>query len=178
MSHTSSGAIMSVSRRSGPKDTALPAILEFQWPLTAIINAPIPLVARSMIWIITSMVVVLLVAAWLIPVDQVVTARGIVVSQSRTILVQPLDTAIVRTIEVREGQRVKAGEVLARLDPTFAAADLATLAGQVSGLEAEVSRLKAEADGQPFTYSGHDPAWRLQSAIHEHRLAEFEFEAR
>ena len=174
MSHTSSGAIMSVSRRSGPKDTALPAILEFQWPSTAIINAPIPLVARSMIWIITSMVVVLLAAAWLIPVDQVVTARGIVVSQSRTILVQPLDTAIVRTIEVREGQRVKAGEVLARLDPTFAAADLATLAGQVSGLEAEVSRLKAEAEGQPFTYSGHDPAWLLQSAIHEHRLAEFE----
>ena len=59
------------------------------------------------------------------------TARGIVVSQSPTILVQPLDTAIVRSIDVREGQRVHAGEVLARLDPTFATADLAALAAQV-----------------------------------------------
>jgi hemolysin D len=174
MSHASSGAVIPVPRRSGSKDAALPAILEFQWPSTAIINAPIPRLARGMIWIITSMVVVFIAAAGVIPVDQVVTVRGIVVSQSRTILVQPLDTAIVRTIEVREGDRVKAGDVLARLDPTFAAADLATLTAQVSGLEAEVSRLKAEADGQPFTYAGLDPAWQLQLAIHKHRLAEFE----
>jgi Biotin-lipoyl like len=129
---------------------------------------------RGIIWMITSMVVILVVAAGVIPIDQVVTARGIVVSQSPTILVQPLDTAIVRSIEVREGQRVQAGEVLARLDPTFAAADLATLAAQVSSLEAEVSRLQAEADGQSFTYSGHDPAWLLQASIHAHRIAEFD----
>ena len=67
----------------------------------------------------------------LIPVDQVVTARGVVVAKSPTILVQPLETAIVRSIEVREGQQVQAGQVLARLDPTFAAADVATLEAQV-----------------------------------------------
>jgi hemolysin D len=158
MSKASSGTLVPVQRRFEAKDAALPAILEFQWPSTAIVNAPVPRSARGIIWMITSMVVILIVAAGLIPVDQVVTARGIVVSQSPTILVQPLDTAIVRSIEVREGQRVRAGEVLARLDPTFAAADLATLAAQVSGLDAEVSRLQSEAGGQPFTYSGQDPS--------------------
>ena len=61
-----------------------------------------------------------------------------------------LETAIVRSIEVREGQQVKAGEVLAKLDPTSAAADLGALLAQVSSLEAEVARIQAEAENKPF----------------------------
>src|SRR6267378_2211559 len=107
-------------RRAESRDPTLPTILEFQWPSTAIVNAPIPLIARGIVWMVASMVITLIVVMGMIPVDRVITARGIVVSQSPTILVQPLDTAIVRSIDVREGQRVKAGQVLARLDPTFA----------------------------------------------------------
>jgi hypothetical protein len=109
----------------------------------------------------------------LIPVDQVVTVRGIAISKAATILVQPLETAIVRSIDVREGQQVKAGEVLAKLDPTFAAADLGALTAQVSSLEAEVSRLQAEAENKPFDYTGLDPDLALQGAIYAHRRAEF-----
>ena len=39
-------------------------------------------------------------------------------------VVQPLETSIVRSIDVHEGEQVHAGQLLARLDPTFAAADL------------------------------------------------------
>ena len=91
------------------------------------------------------MVIALIAAAGLISVDQVVTARGVVVSQSPTILVQPLETAIVRSIEVSEGQLVHAGDVLAKLDPTFAAADLGALNAQVGSLNAEVARLQGKA---------------------------------
>lgn len=174
MSSVSSKSLVPVWHSSDTKDPTIPAILEFQWPSTAIVNAPVPRSARGIVWMITSMVVVLIIAAGIIPVDRVVTARGVVVSQTPTILVQPLDTAIVRSIDVREGQRVRAGQVLARLDPTFASADLATLTAQVSGLEAEVARLQAEADGKPFTYSGTDPGWLLQASIHSHRTAEFD----
>ena len=120
------------------------------------------------------MVCILIAVTGLIPVDRVVSARGLVVSQTPTMLVQPLDTAIVRSIDVREGQYVRAGQVLARLDPTFASADLATIDIQVDSLEAEVSRLKAEADGKSFAYNGSNPRWALQAAIHAHRAAEFE----
>jgi len=152
----------------------LPTVLEFQWPSTAIVNAPIPRSARGIVWMITSMVAALIAAAAIIPVDQVVTARGIVVSQSPTILVQPLETAIVRSIEVREGQQVRAGEVLARLDPTFASADFTALVDLVSTLEAEVFRLQAEVEGKPFVYTGFDPHWSLQFAIYGHRMAQFD----
>ena len=120
MSRSSSTALAVVRRRGEPDDPTLPAILEFQWPSTAIVNAPIPRSARGISWIVTSLVVAMIAVMGMIPVDQVVTAHGIAVSKAPTILVQPLETAIVRSIEVREGQQVKAGEVLAKLDPTFA----------------------------------------------------------
>src|ERR1700749_3668829 len=104
MSNSSSQARGVGGRRREPDDPTLPTILEFQWPSTAIVNAPIPRSARGMAWIISSMVFVMIAGAGLIPVDEVVTTKGIVVSQSPTILVQPLDTAIVRSIDVREGE--------------------------------------------------------------------------
>ncbi len=162
-----------VRRRFEAVDPTLPIILEFQRPSTAIVNAPIPRSARLTSWLIASMITALIAAAGLISIDRVVTAQGIVVSQSPTILVQPLETAIVRSIEVTEGQQVRAGEVLAKLDPTFAAADLGSLAAQVSSLSAEVARLQAEAGGKPFTYDGNDPDWLLQASIYGLRQADF-----
>jgi HlyD family secretion protein len=160
--------------RSEATDPTLPVILEYQWPSTAVVNAPIPRSARNIVWLIASMMAFLVFAMGVIPVDQVVTVPGIVVSEWPTILVQPLDTAIVRSIDVHEGQVVRAGQVLARLDPTFAAADLAALSAQVTGLDAEVARLKAEASNAPFLYAGSDPDWRLQADIYAHRKAEFD----
>ncbi len=45
---------------------------------------------------------------------------GEIVTSQPTVVVQSLDPAIIKAINVREGQRVKAGDVLAALDPTFA----------------------------------------------------------
>jgi hemolysin D len=174
MNEAKSNAVVVVGRRAARNDPISPALLEFQWPSTAIVNATVPRSARGIVWVVASMVFALIAAMAIIPIDQVVTARGIVVSGSPTILVQPLETAIVRTIDVHEGQEVRAGQLLARLDPTFAAADLATLEAQVQSLDAEVARLRADADGKPFTYGGADPDWLLQAAIYGHRAAEFE----
>src|ERR1700732_4585417 len=103
MSKSSSNAL--AVRQRGGADPTLPAILEFQWPSTAIVNAPIPRSARGTVWVITSLVVVMIATMGMIPVDQVVSVHGIAISKAATILVQPLETAIVRSIEVREGQQ-------------------------------------------------------------------------
>ena len=158
--------------RAGRDDPTLPAILEFQSPSAGILNLPVPRGARGTVWIVTSLFFVSLLAMALMPVDKVVTAQGKVVARTPTLVVQPLETAIVRSINVTEGQAVHAGDVLAQLDPTFAAADVGALAAQVAALQAEVSRLQAEAEGRPFTYTGLDPALSLQAAIFAQRASE------
>ncbi len=156
-------------------DPTLPAILEFQSPSTAIINYPVPRKAQHTAWLVTSMFVACVTAMALIKVDQVVTAQAKVVSKNPTLVVQPLDTAIVRSIDVREGEAVHAGQILARLDPTFAAADLGASAAQVASLQAQVERMQAEVSDKPFAYTGLDPNLSLQAAIYAQRKAEYDY---
>jgi hemolysin D len=165
---------LSVRRQSELNDPTLPTLLEFQWPSTVIVNAPVPLLARSIVWIIASMVLALILITGMIPVDRVVTVKGIVVSESPTILLQPLDTSIVRSIDVHEGERVSAGQVLSHLDPTSATADVDQLKAQLSSLDAEIARLQAEASNHQYNYAGPDQDLSLQAAISAHRRAEFD----
>ena len=156
-------------------DPTLPVILEYQSPSTAIVNAPVPRIARGMTWMVASMVAACGIAMAVIQVDKVVTAQGKVVSRTPTIVVQPLETAIVRSIEVREGEAVRAGQILARLDPTFAAADLEALKTQVAAFSAMVARQQSEMENRPFAYVGSDPHLALQAAIFAQRDAEYNF---
>ena len=164
-----------ISRRAGGNDPTPQVILEFLSPAAAIAATPIPRAARGMIWMVGSMFAVFVAALALIDVDRVVTAAGRVVSKAGTIVVQPLETAIVRSIDVREGQQVRSGDVLARLDPTFATADVGALQAQVSSLEAAVSRMQAEVEERPFQYSGLDAPLSLQAAIYAQRESERKF---
>jgi hemolysin D len=153
-------------------DLTLPMILDFQSPTTAIIAAPVPRAASGTVWMIGGMFAACLAAMWLIPIDRVVTAHGKVVSRLPMVVVQPLETSIVRSIDVTEGQSVHAGDVLARLDPTFASADVGTLQTQVSSLQAEVARMQAEVEQRSFQYSGTDAPMLLQAGIYAQRAAE------
>jgi hemolysin D len=156
-------------------DPTLPAILEYQSPSSAIINLPMPRLARGFTWTFASMLAVMMLLTGVIRVDRVVTAQGLVVARSPTIVVQPLEASILKSIEVHPGDIVHAGEILARLDPTFAQADLGTLVAQVSSLQAEVTRRQAEVNDKPFSYDGNDSDMTLQAAIYGQRRAEYNF---
>jgi len=158
------------SRGAGGDDPPPTAALEFVSASAAVAATPIPRFARGVVFVVSSMFAAWGAALGLIQIDRVVTAPGRVVSNAATIVVQALDTAIIRSIEVREGQQVRAGELLARLDPTFAAADVGALQSQVSSLSAEVSRLEAEMEGRPF--SGSERSLSLQATIYAQRAAE------
>jgi hemolysin D len=56
-------------------------------------------------------------------VNIVATAPGKIIPSGRTKVVQPFETGVVRAIHVRDGQGVKAGEVLIELDPTMIRAE-------------------------------------------------------
>lgn len=75
-------------------------------------------------------------------VDVVAVAPGRVVVREGTKLVQPSETAVVRAIHVRDGDRVRAGQVLVELDTTAASADRASVAEQLAGAEDEAARAR------------------------------------
>jgi HlyD family secretion protein len=156
-------------------DPTLPAILEYQSPSSAIINLPMPRIARGIALTLSSMILVTFIISGIIKVDRVVTSQGVVVAKTSTTVIQPLETAVVRSIDVQAGDVVHAGQILARLDPTFAAADLGTLVAQVATLQAQVSRMQAEVGDHPFSYAGLDPNMALQAAIYGQRQAEYNF---
>jgi adhesin transport system membrane fusion protein len=92
------------------------------------------------------LVVMLLWAAWA-PVDKVVRAEGRIIPSTRAQLVQHLEGGIVRDIRVREGQSVKAGDILLSLSSTQASTDVQQGRNRVDVLKAQQARLKAEAEG-------------------------------
>jgi hemolysin D len=150
-----------------------PVIREFHSPSAIILAAPPGRAARKTIWLIAAMVATMLLIATFEPMDREVTAEGRVISRAPTIELEPLQTAIVRAIDVHVGESVHAGQVLALLDPTAAEADLRTLLARESALAAEVAEERAEFDGKP--YKPADPTNRdqfLQAAIHAERMGE------
>ena len=153
-----------------------PALLEFESPTAALVGAPVKPAARSILWSVVSAVVASTAIAALFPIDMVVSGAGRVVSLRATNVVQPLETAIVRAINVREGQKVHAGEVLARLDPTFSGADVSALQATVKSFQAEVDRLAAEASGTPYQPTSTDPSTVLQVAIFGQRQAQYRYQ--
>ena len=149
------------------------AIVDFQGETSEIIGWAQPVVARSVLWALAAMLVLFIVLASVTTLDRVVTASGRIVSQAPTIVVQPLETSIIRSLNVRAGQTVRRGEVLATLDPTFSAADVAQLERQANKLAAEIARLNAEGQGLAFTATGGDQDMLLQESIWRYRQAEY-----
>lgn len=114
----------------------LPAALSLQETPVS----PAPRVAMRMLMAFTAIAV-----AWSVlgRVDVVSTAQGRVIPSSRSKVVQPLEAATVTAIHVREGQRVRAGDLLLELDGTLETADSARIAGDLMGDRLQAARSEA-----------------------------------
>jgi hemolysin D len=168
-------SLKAISSLDAQDHRALPVILEFQSPSAAILAAPVSRSARGIGWVITSMLAALLIALGVIQVDRVVVMQGKVVSEAPTLMVMPLDIGIIRSINVAQGDTVKKGQLLATLDPTMMVSTADALKAQVSTYSAQVARMSAEVNHQPFSYAGTNPDMTLQAALYAQRRAQYEY---
>jgi HlyD family secretion protein len=110
-------------------------------------------------------------------VDRVVSSSsGRVVSVQPMLTFQPLDPSIIKSVDVREGDTVAAGQLLATLDATFAKADVGQLRQQIGGLNAQIARLTAEKERKPLAFDraanpDEAPFIELQTALYAQRAA-------
>lgn len=147
-----------VGKVASQHDDLAPLLMEFESPSAALIGRPVPANSRYITWVIATMFAAALVVMSTMKVDRIVSATGKVVATANNVVIQPLETSIVRSINVREGQLVRKGDLLARLDPTFTAADAGALESSVASLQAEVDRLEAEVTGREYRGAGNTPS--------------------
>lgn len=107
--------------------------------------------------------------AGLAPLDEGVPGTGIVSVDTKRKTIQHLRGGLVESIAVREGDRVKAGDVLLRLNDTDIKAQLDITRGQYAVVKATEARLLAERDGRAKVAF---PAALLEAAKTDHRTAE------
>ncbi len=140
---------------------------------------PLPPVARITVHLLIAALISFFVWAWLSEVDMIVTARGRLVTPLPNIVVQPLETSIVQTIDVRAGQVVHKGDRLASLDPTFAQADSSQLKRRPAGRNTQGAGRDAELSGEGMGGAGAEsPDSKIQSRLSKERQSSYQSQMR
>jgi len=87
--------------------------------------------------------------AWsfLAPLESAALATGYIEAESSRKSIQHLEGGIIREILVKDGDAVRQGDVLLRLDPTKARSELAVLHDQLLAQQIREARLVAEREG-------------------------------
>ena len=148
-----------------PRLSAIGVIRQFQSETDAITEASNPQWARITVFTLAGLFLSVIAIMCLTTIDRVVTSvGGKLVSTERVNVFQALDPSIIKSIDVHEGDEVKTGQVLATLDPTFAAADVKQLKQQVAGLRAQIARNEAQLNDRPFVLPQETDPETLKSA--------------
>ena len=160
-------------------DTMPLAALEFQSPTAAIIATPVPPIAGYTNYFVTALVLSLLGIAGVMKTDRIVSGTGELVSTAADSTIQAFGSAgtasIVQAINVHAGELVTKGQVLATLNPTYAAADLTALTQQEQGYAAQVAQLQAQEDGKPYEGDPANPAAALQLQTYNQQVGQYNF---
>ena len=135
--------------RAEPHDFE-PGILRLQ----AAPPSPLP---RLLLYVLLALVATALFWAVFGRLDIVAVAQGRIVPQSYLQIVQPAESGIVKELLVREGDEVRAGQVLARMDKRFAEADKLTLENEVALKRLQLRRVDAELAGTSLAARQADP---------------------
>lgn len=161
-----------VSRDRLPRPARPPALIEFQPDALEIEDRPPPRASRVTLYSVAAFLVAATVWAAVSEIDQRVTAEGKLVTRAPKQVIQPLETAVIRSVDVAPGDVVKAGQRLATLDPTFTDADAAQVEARRTALGARMARLAAEIEGVEFQAGAlHGAEGRLQESLFRQRRA-------
>lgn len=112
-------------RRNQQKDelSFLPLALEIEQ------KPPHPL-ARIMMWLLVTLIVIAVLWACFGKMDVVVTAQGKVVPEAQIKSIQPLEKGVIKTILIKDGQLVTKGQLLIELDQRVTQTDIDNLTQQ------------------------------------------------
>jgi hemolysin D len=145
---------------SGPADFS-PALLAVQ------AEPPHPLF-RRVFYAMLALFALLLVWAAVGKLDIVAVAEGKLVPASYLQVVQPAEAGIVKEILVKDGEAVRAGQVLMRMDGAFSEADRKALENDFHTKRLALRRIDAELAEAPLKREKDDPVALFSQAHAQH----------
>lgn len=150
--------------------------LEFMSSLSQAALEKPTLKSQLMVWVIFLVLIWLLIWANMAELDKIVRGEAKVVPSSKIQVVQNLEGGIIENINVRSGDVVSKGEVLLKLDNTQFSSSFGETASQLYDLQAQASRLSAQANNTDFKVAvpDSDPEMKAiferEKTLYEHQL--------
>lgn len=132
-----------------------PEARDFAPDLLTLQESPPSRLPRVVVLGVVAVLMLLLAWAFWAQLDIVATAQGRLVPVSYTKVVQPAESGVVSDILVKDGDAVKAGDVLLRLDARLAQADVGALQHDAALKRLTLLRIEGELAARPFSA----PAW-------------------
>ena len=108
--------------------------------------------ASLFIWIICIGLLSLLIWAWLFKLEEVSTGIGKVIPSSKEQIIQSLEGGILTKLDVKEGDIVEKGTILAQFDPTRFASNVGESQSLLVSSLATSARLRAEVNGTALQF--------------------------
>lgn len=129
---------------------------QFMRSISAAVLEDTPHRLRSVLifWLIT--VFIFFLWAALAPIDELVRGEGKVIPGGENQMIQHLEGGMLSAILVKEGQRVKANDVLLRVDNLKSSSTYESSQYKSAELRAKIVRLRAESTGSPFSPTEKD----------------------
>lgn len=155
-------------------ESALPFTPPSRWhdPLRLVQDEAPSGIRRVVLWSLVVLVLLLIVWAAIGKLDIIASAEGKLVPRTLLKILQPAEPGVVRELLVEEGDIVKTGQVLVRLDPTIARTEQAGVASDLTLQRLQMRRIEAELTGKPMLMKAGDDVVataQVQNQYNAHR---------
>lgn len=156
---------------------------EFLAGALALQRSPPSPAPRVALWLICAFALLALLWAIFGKVDVVATAAGKIVPSGHSKAIQAIETASVKSIRVRDGDSVHAGDLLLELDATVAAADVdrvenERIAARLQALRSQAMLAAMTGGRLPLISAADLPATRIAEATRQAEGMHAEYSAR
>jgi HlyD family secretion protein len=152
-----------------------PIVMDFQTDAIALEERRPPITARMTLYLVAAAIGCAVYWASVSKIDEIIVAPGRLATSEPTLVMQPLETSIIRSLLVKAGDVVKKGQLLATLDPTFSSSDAGQLQSKLAGFAAQIDRVQAELAGTVYTPpAGASPEAMMQAQLAAQRMAAYQ----
>jgi len=149
------GQPLRLAERLGDRISADPR--DFQPALVRLQEAPPNPLGRRVLWVTLAFLTALLLWASFGRLDIVAVAEGKLVPDTYLKIVQPTDSGVVKEILVKEGESVRAGQVLMRMDAALSDSDLKSLGADYHNKRIALRRIDAQLAERPLLRRADEP---------------------